>query len=358
MNMQASSSKDKWDIIEIFTRPAAALLTALAVGAIGYFGNDAITKATQIQEDARTKIAEHEQNARLYTELLSRREESESSLRKDMFNTIMGGFFADIKEDDVTNGISKKLLKLEMLALNFGDSLSLGPLFNEMSQDIERILESNNIKDWKFVAGDYQKRLRGLAKRVASAQLATIVPKGIAFKFNVPYEKIKKPKSESSINWQYIWPEDYEPDDGTEAQENIFKIGNMPRSITIQLKNAVLRDKSVKINLVIEGLDKEKSKSDPVEIPFTLDYFNFPLIDNTRLSENERFAIVLDDFNENEVTIKGVLFPGVYASQRDKPFLNEAIQDLKIQQVLPDSGDESSTISSERMADEARTAEE
>jgi hypothetical protein len=33
--------------------------------------------------------------------------------------------------------------------------------------------------------------------------------------------------------------------------------------------------------------------------------------------------------------VKGVLFPGLYASQRDKPFLNEAIEQLKNQQGAP-----------------------
>ena len=65
---------------------------------------------------------------------------------------------------------------------------------------------------------------------------------------------------------------------------------------------------------------------------FTLDYFNFPLIDNTRLSHNHRFALILENFDEESIDVKGVLFPGLYASRRDKPFLNEAIQQLKDEQ--------------------------
>ena len=62
---------------------------------------------------------------------------------------------------------------------------------------------------------------------------------------------------------------------------------------------------------------------------FTLDFFNFPMIDNTRLSDNHRFALVLEQFDEKKLIIDGALFPGLYSSHRDKPFLNEAIDELR-----------------------------
>lgn len=337
------SQKDKWDIIEILARPISAALTALAIATIGYFGNDAITKVNIKQEKTRAMIAEREQDARLYTQLLSRREDSESALRKDMFQQIMEGFFDepgddvadDLKEVDINNGISKKILRLEMLALNFGDSLSIGPLFSEMSKDIDRILQTSKekIDNWKFDAAKHQKRLQGLARRVAAAQLSTIIPKGQTITATIPFAQIEKPDSSTSEEWQYTWPDDYQTDDTEDRPNSDLQIGDITRSITIQLRNANYRKKTVRVNLIIVDLDEENANTEPTEIDFTLDYFNFPLIDNTRLSNNERFTIVLEEFNRGELILKGVLFPGVYASQRDKPYLNEAIQDLKIQQV-------------------------
>ena len=122
--------KDIWDKAEILSRPIQATVTAMAIAAIGYFGQQTLTT-----------INSQEQNARLYTELLSKREEAESSLRKDMFNTILSGFFDKDKQEE--HDLSKRILKLEMLALNFGDSLSLGPMFSELSRDIEHKYSSN-----------------------------------------------------------------------------------------------------------------------------------------------------------------------------------------------------------------------
>ncbi len=354
--------KDKWDIISILARPISAIVTALAIAAIGYYGQQVVNNISARQEKARQQIAHQEQDARLYTQLLSRREESESALRKDMFKEIMTGFFSDLnvsdkkefnnsnsekvpkgsiisndisnkvlKRDIINNIISKKILKLEMLALNFGDSLSLGPLFSELSKDIDRILEANKIKDWMDVSELHQKRLRSLAKRVASAQLATIIPKGKTFDIDIPYEKIKKPDSGAeSEEWQFTWPYDLTKES---RPENNMRLNEINRSLTIQMRNADFNNKAVSVKLLIEDLVEDTiSYKGDTEITFTLDYFNFPLIDNTRLSDNERFAIVLEKFTWEKITIKCVLFDGVYASQRDKPFLNEAIHELKVQQ--------------------------
>ncbi len=348
-----SPKKDIWDIISILARPISAIVTALAIAAIGYYGQHVINEISSRAENFRQKISQKEQNSRLYTQLLSSREEAESALRKDMFKEIMEGFFSDLKVSDketnkrngsenetdnrisnealkcdvINNIISKKILKLEMLALNFGDSLSLGPLFSEISNDIHSILELNKnlIKDWRKVAFPYQRRLHSLAKRVAGGQLATITPKGDTFDFRVSLEELTNPDGSQPEDW-YKWPDD-QPN---ETPENKLKINEITRSITVEMGECNYDNRSVKVKLIIQNLEPFELGKGDTNISFTLDYFNFPLIDNTRLSDNERFAIVLEDFSRGEIKIKGVMFPGIYASQRDKPYLNEAIHGLNV----------------------------
>lgn len=348
----AKSQKDVWDKIEILSRPIIASLTAIVIGTIGYFGQNTITE-----------LSSQEQNARLYTELLSRREEAESSLRKDMFKEIMSGFFTKIEtkdkskdkikeqnlegieeyKDDIKDNLSKKILKLEMLALNFGDSLSIGPLFTELSSDIERVLRANGnmIEDWKTVAGHYQKRLRSLAKRLASRQLATISSGSNSsdkneFKITVKTEIVEMPDDDEDPESKiFYWMSE---EDQNVVDEDKLKLDGVIRFFEITLSNADLENYTVSVNIKILEIPKDKSnkKDNSLRGPeivahenFKLDFFNFPLIDNTRLSHNHRFALVIEDFDSNTIELKGVLFPGVYASQREKPFLNEAINDLK-----------------------------
>jgi hypothetical protein len=360
---ETESRKDIWDKIEILSRPIMASLTAAVIAIIGFFGQNTITE-----------LSSQEQNARLYTELLSRREEAESSLRKDMFKEIMSGFFTDIeakgstkekiieggkryKGDDIKNNLSKKILKLEMLALNFGDSLSIGPLFTELSTDIERVLMANQdaVNDWETEAAPYQKRLRSLAKRLASRQLATISSGSVSsekyeFKIIVETDEIRVDDEDDDPKSKYWYSDEQEVHEG-----DWLKLDDVARSFEIKLSDADLDNFSVKVDITILEVPKDISNKKDNQSPkqetvasesFNLDFFNFPLIDNTRLSNNHRFALVIEEFDANTVELKGVLFPGVYASQRDKPFLNEAIDDLKANKNSDEGADQTQEESS------------
>ena len=96
------NDRDIWDKVDILSRPLGALLTAVVVALIGWYGQqvlqnqqDQTTKRIAAEQAEATTRAAAEQNTRLYTELLSRREEAESALRKDMFAAIFEEFFVD-----------------------------------------------------------------------------------------------------------------------------------------------------------------------------------------------------------------------------------------------------------------------
>jgi len=63
-------------------------------------------------------------NTRIYLELTSKREESESALRKDMFVSIIESF---LRPGAAT--LDERVLNLELLSYNFHESLNLKPLF-------------------------------------------------------------------------------------------------------------------------------------------------------------------------------------------------------------------------------------
>jgi len=339
--------KGKWwgktdEIIKILS----PILIPLVIAVIGFWGQRTITQ-----------LSVQEQNSRLYTELIRRREEAESSLRKDMFREVMSGFFTEIeakdrpkenipeggeeyKGDDIKDKLSKKILKLEMLALNFGDSLSIGPLFSELSSDIEQVLLANSdvIDDWKTVAAPYQKRLRSLAKRVASRQMSTISAGNESsdkyeFRLSVDTEQVRVPdEDEDTESNLYYWSSM----DSLEGDK--LKLDGVTRFFEITLNNADLENYTISVNMKILEIPGDESSTGTPRVvanrDFNMDFFNFPLIDNTRLSNNHRFALIIEDFDHKTIELKGVLFPGVFASQRDKPFLTEAINELKASKYI------------------------
>jgi hypothetical protein len=58
-------------------------------------------------------------------------------------------------------------------------------------------------------------------------------------------------------------------------------------------------------------------------------YFDFPMIDNTRLTGGDRCAIVLNGFSGYSADITVVLFPGAYASLKEKPYYSEVIESVR-----------------------------
>ena len=67
--------------------------------------------------------------------MMGRREEADSALRKDMFQSILRSFVQPGRARQ-TNPESQ-VLNLELLAYNFHESLDLGPLFRHVQRQLQ-----------------------------------------------------------------------------------------------------------------------------------------------------------------------------------------------------------------------------
>src|SRR6476661_958241 len=112
--MPESKQRDWWDKLQILLDPLGKLFTAVLVVYLGYMGN------SFLQED---------QKRRAYVELLSRREEADGNLRKDMFGKVIDQFVA---QDKKKGALENRILNLELLAYNFHESIDLGPLLKQV----------------------------------------------------------------------------------------------------------------------------------------------------------------------------------------------------------------------------------
>ena len=61
---------------------------------------------------------------------------------------------------------------------------------------------------------------------------------------------------------------------------------------------------------------------------FLVGLFDFPMIDNTRLSGGERTSVSLTSLNPSVLSIALAYFPASRASLKDKPYYDEVIRDL------------------------------
>src|ERR1044071_2952813 len=112
--------RDNWDKADIILRFIGAVGTAVVLALIGLFGSHFLAR----QQEAETDL-------RLYTELMGKREASDTSLRKEMFDSIITNFLTPASREKPDDP-DKRILNLELLAYNFHDSLDLAPLFKDV----------------------------------------------------------------------------------------------------------------------------------------------------------------------------------------------------------------------------------
>ncbi|HTK81201.1 MAG TPA: hypothetical protein VL633_02830 [Bacteroidota bacterium] len=283
--------KDKWEIAQVLLEPVGGLLTALAVAALGFFGSRIIERQQRFDS-----------NFRLYSELMSKREESESSLRKDMFKSIIDSF---LKPGMQNSSLDAQLLNIELLAYNFHESLNLKPLFLQLEKSI-LALKNGPEKSAQF------DRLERLAREVTRKQMLSLEEAGDKFDRQIDLDSLKNSPG------------------GLVLDEDSLTVDNITRLFRIVVLEADRVTKNIKVRLEVRTLsDPLAGDSTPNIIEFWISFFDFPQIDNTRLSHDQRCAIVMTNFDEQSVDLSVLAFPGSHASLREKPYFDEIINNLR-----------------------------
>jgi len=277
--------KDFWDKVDIVLRPINGLLTALAVALLGYY-TTSILRQSEVRET----------NQRVYTELMSGREQAESALRKDMFLSIMQIF---LRPEGA--GVESKMLNLEMLAYNFSESLNLKPLFSHMERQINTSAGSEKV--------GYKERLNQVAKEVTNRQMVLLEQVGRKFSRTVDFEKLRTSPG------------------GLELDPEKLVLSNIDREFML----SVLRYDPEQRELTMElGVRTPRESSNVQRRTFTVGFYDFPMIDNTRLSGDQRAGVVLNQINEGGADLTLVYFPGSYASLKEKVSYDEVVENLRL----------------------------
>jgi hypothetical protein len=282
--------KDTWDKVAIVLAPVGGLFTAIAIALFGF-----ITSSKQDQRQAL------ETNTRLYSELMSRREESESSLRKDMLVSIISSFL----NPDRTN-LNNDVLSLELLAYNFHESLNLKPLFFDLMRRIKYAESVETVPEKKAAYAGYQERLEGVAREIARKQM--IVLEGAGKRFDRTIDLAADP-------------------DGTTLEHATLTLDSVQTDIDIDIVHVDRANREVTVSMSLETPDPELGRQTKVAT-FVVSFFDFPMIDNLRLAQGQRCALVLTNFSEQSADLTAVLFPGAYASLKEKPYYNEVLQSV------------------------------
>lgn len=306
--MKDSDNKSRWDKTAIILQPLGGFLTALVVAILGISGTAALSQHQARETAAQDRRQAKDVNVRLYADLMSKREAADSELRKGMFESIVKTFL-----EPKSSGAEQKVLGLELLAYNFHESLDLSPLFRHVYRSIDP-----HSKDSR----DHISRLERVAKEVSSRQIAALeTPKG-KLDGTVVFEDIEK-NLENNVPVMEGLLTMHVPDVNPKLQERYFRVD----ALYVDRKRKELR---LQLNVRTPNTTgKERAEEiDDVSTTFWVGSFDFPLIDNTRLSHGQRCALAFTDFTDSRAHLTLIYFPGSHASLKEKPYYDEIIDSL------------------------------
>lgn len=285
--MGSGEPKDFWDKLHIVLAPVGGLLTAFAVATVGILGSQVLERRQSLDT-----------NARLYSELMSRREEAESSLRKDMLVSIIQTFFQGRSED-----LNEKVLNLELLAYNFHDSLNLKPLFRDLARRLQSAKGSD--RDQQF------SRVVLVAKEITDKQLFALEGHGRSFRRTVDLEELAQVGRA-----------------GIALDGEDVTIDGKACNVALRVLASDPQQQQVRVRLEVKGAQGTADGLD-ARAAFDVGWFDFPMIDNTRLANGLRCAVTLSALSPTNADVTTVCFPGEYASLKDRPYYDEVIQKLQ-----------------------------
>jgi hypothetical protein len=300
--------RDFWEKVGVVLQSSGGLLTAVSVAIIGLIGSNYLKDRELREASERERTQIEETNTRIYTELMSRREEAESALRKDMFVSIIQTFLRP-----GSTSLDERVLNLELLSYNFHESLNLKPLFSYLEKQI------------RATSGPQQKeflnRLYKTAAEISRKQLLVLEGAGQKTDRIVDLSNFKQN------------PGGFPLDDAS------LTLDGITRQFSIFVLAADKQTRELNVRLEIKTINGDPRNVETSVAEFWVGYFDFPMIDNTRLTQDQRAAMVLNAFEDDSADITLAYFPGSYASLKEKPYYQEVIQNLMKTRASLESGD-------------------
>ena len=280
------NGKDSWDKAAIILHPVGGLMAALAVAGLGFFGSQFLER----------RQAE-ETRARFYSELISKREDADSALRKDMFMSIIQSFLKP-----ASTSVEDRTVNLELLAFNFHESLNLKPLFAQLNAEIARSATP--------AKRDQKDHLEKVAREVTRKEMVVLEGVGRSFERTVDFDEVSTSPG------------------GLALEPARLTLNGIDRHFTIVVKKVNTELQEIQVRVEVRTPKGQTGDFEANEAEFWTGFFDFPMIDHTRLSHDQRCAVIVKNFGQSSARIALVDFPGSYASLKEKPYIQEMIQEL------------------------------
>jgi hypothetical protein len=330
MSDNEKQKKDFWDIMQALG-PAIIAATVAIVGTMYNHQQAQIAKASEMRE--------------VYTKIMAERESSDNNIRATMFGMLFNAMFekeGGLKGEPTNiRAIKQQVMFLDLLSRNF-DTIDIKPLF----EDLDNVM-TKEVYDEKYPAdlrGDMfimRSDLRRIGKNLSIKQLNALA----SLTGSEVRRVVIMQMDDGTI--QVI------PDDPPEGKADDFPV---------EIKPEVMHDGVIDLTL---DYKKSKAADQGFKAPsFYITFYDLPYIDNSVLDKDMRIALVLtkffnvldlekfrskldrrllkdyQDMKDGGISkyaeVRLIKFPAKYTGHRDRPYLQEILQDLVEDKNLKD----------------------
>ena len=322
--------RDLWGKVQSFAKIVAAVGVSIGSVAIPYIIG---------------KTSEQSRRAQVYMQVMSEREKADTAIRQEMFKTLLAdylGRFEDKSNATENEGsFRKRIMFLDLLTLNFQEYLNARPLFEDVYLRLENAKKKEKKGGKEYETwGKLQEDLFRVAKNVASSQSAMLTQSGLSRTFNLEKGKavcIRLYSVETLVELTEKFEKEPLLDRKTEScsdasVQNPQRMDKGSPAIDVELEE--VNDASIRVKVTPYQESFRDGTLNFVQalkpIKFEVSFFDLPYMDNTRLFDGSRFALILShvDKKEGAAEINAIIFKGEFTSLRDRPFFEEMLQKL------------------------------
>jgi hypothetical protein len=322
------SKRDFWGRVESFAKIVAAVAVSIGSVAIPYIIG---------------KTSEQSRRAQVYMQVMSEREKADTAIRQEMFKTLLADYLGRFQENknatENEDSFRKRIMFLDLLTLNFQEYLNARPLFEDVYLRLEKAKKKGSRKEYE-TWGKLQQDLFRVAKNVASSQSAMLTQSGLSRTFSLTKGKaacIRLYSVENLVELTDKFEKQPLLDRKTEScsdasVQNSQRMDKGFPAIDIELEEVNEAGVRVKVTPYQESFKNGTLNFVQALRPlkFEVSFFDLPYMDNTRLFDGSRFALLLShvDKKEQAAEISAIIFKGEFMSLRDRPFFEEMLQKL------------------------------
>jgi hypothetical protein len=321
-----SKSTPWWvDLLRVAALPLVTLI-------LGFVFNRSLNERQATENAAQTDRQAKEENYRMYTEMMGRREQADSDLRKDMFKSILDTFMSKDPKLDRDEQLRQEVLKLELLAYNFHESLDIGPLFKDVRSRIPDQKEGPS--------AELRHRLEKVGQEVIERQLTALSDSGMIERGSTVPRKVKRLEAYVYFGLHTVPNQEVRPGEGVSrlclSLDSTDGVKHY-RQFQLEIIDYDALSRQVQVRLYVSQVltqqecqraDLDQDGQKEIDTNFWVGLFDFPMIDNTRLTHSERVAVSLTGLTPDVLNVVLAYFPGSRASLKDKPYYDEVMHEL------------------------------